>query len=130
MSLITRHRPALLGIALAGVLGAAAVAVGSATSAATVTPTVTPAVATVTGPHSHPGRVHAVHTTPVHTTVGHTTAGAPADTADRVEARKGVTGRQAPTPEATHPARTASGLTAATHPHTRVVPLRGAPVGD
>ena len=136
MSIITRHRPAILGIALAGVLGGVAVAVGSAPSAATAIPSVTAAAV----PHSHPGRVHAFHSTAGRLTSGGATDGQtltvskqavkPADTADRVDIRKGVEGRRSPTTVMTQPAHTGSGDASTTGPQRRVVPLRGALAGD
>lgn len=63
MSMITRHRPAALGIAVAGCLAAAAVAVG-ATSASSTTTSQAAAVAQSQadsmGPHAHPAPAHPV----------------------------------------------------------------------
>ncbi|HET7659940.1 MAG TPA: PepSY domain-containing protein [Oryzihumus sp.] len=61
MNLITRHRPAVLGIVLAGALAGAAVALGSTTSAAPVETTAMAAPAQgAAGGHAHPARPHAV----------------------------------------------------------------------
>lgn len=61
MNLITRHRPAVLGIVLAGGLAGAAVALGSATSAAPVQATTMASSAQgAAGGHAHPARPHAV----------------------------------------------------------------------
>src|SRR6476646_4530326 len=61
MNLITRHRPAVLGIVAAAALAGGAVALGSATSAAPVetTPMAAPAQGAAGG-HAHPARPHAV----------------------------------------------------------------------
>ncbi|MGN6637003.1 MAG: hypothetical protein ACTHJ6_16310, partial [Oryzihumus sp.] len=61
MNVITRHRPAILGIVAAGALAGAAVALGSATSAAPVGNTTMAApVQGAAGGHAHPSRPHAV----------------------------------------------------------------------
>lgn len=61
MNVITRHRPAVLGIVLAGVLGATAVVLGGATSAAPVEATTMAAPAEgAAGGHAHPSRPHTV----------------------------------------------------------------------
>jgi hypothetical protein len=61
MNVITRHRPAILGIVAAGALAGAAVALGSATSAAPVENTTMAApVQGAAGGHAHPSRPHAV----------------------------------------------------------------------
>ena len=61
MNLITRHRPAVLGIVAAAALAGGAVALGSATSAAPVETTTMAAPAQgAAGGHAHPARPHAV----------------------------------------------------------------------